>query len=481
MTNRTCYLATTPLLYRNLAIPIFSPQKLQKDCLTLTDHLFCKKFLTHARCLKICGSMPRQEALDEIPPWAEYEPDDIEEWEAEFGHVFGFDEADGSADYVYKAWSPLATIIQKFTHIRDLIWVCRNQLPQCLFQAIRQHHPSCRVEIRTFRLLSLRQPITDSHERDLIQSPCLHSISLKRVGRDCYGNADYNEDAIFRIIALAPNLRNVNIVPCRTAAAPNFLQNMRKIREPWKGFNPPLEISGKGALRSLTYHYDGMSLADLQEWSKYTEWSKLRFLMPGEVSDPRVFDHLSRIYFKSLKTLDVALSRRREFEGPLYSAESFIKQLEPLKDLRMSGYLTLTVMDQILRRHGPTLRHLTLNRTEPLASDFRAELIRNIETNCPALEYLGVSVPPKAAHLVCDPGSENPDFPSALCPSLPYLRELVLTEHPLTIPPPGSLVEGKLRQLWRRINNEKGGRELTRLVLFTFDVSPIFTSIWLED
>lgn len=134
----------------------------------------------------------RDENEERAPRSAEnYEPADTEEYEAEFGDIFATNPSDGSVDEVFKAWNPLAVVIQKCRHISDLIWVCRNQLPRCVFQTITQHHPSCRLELRSFRLLSLREPITDTHERDLIQSPCLHSISVKTVrcdGKICSGD-----------------------------------------------------------------------------------------------------------------------------------------------------------------------------------------------------------------------------------------------------------------------------------------------------
>lgn len=482
--NQTLYHASIPLLYRNLSLPISSRQKLQEDCAELEQHPFCKKFLAHSRCLKIWGRMPlRQNDPHHVrrsQSVEEYEPGDIEEYEAEFGDVFAADPLDGSADEVSTAWHPLVVVIPKCRHITDLIWVCKNQVPQCVLQAITQYHPSCRLEIRSFRLLSLREPIFDPHERDLVQSPCLHSISVKIVGRDAYGKADYNAESIFKIVALAPNLKHLNLVQPRIAAAPNALRNLRRPRQPWKGFMPPLEISKKGALESLTYSgRSGMSLEHIQEWSAHTDLSKLRFLMLGEISDPRVFAYMTRIDFACLETLDITLSPTQETRDlVLESATSCIQRLEPLQGLRVEGYLTSAFLDKVLQRHGQSLRRLALlgqpgANVDSSLSKIRAAEILKIEMHCHALEYLAVSIPSFKIH---DPHSDPYDL-CDICPSLPHLRELVLDiESPK--PTLNTPSDGTIRQIWTLVNEKKVGLGLTRLAICNLSsvVSPAVLS-----
>lgn len=91
------------------------------------------------------------------------------------------------------------------------------------------------MEIPSFRPLSLRDSITDSHERDLIQSPCLHSISVKTVPCDAFGKANYNRDAIFETVGLALNLQHANVVKADIAAAPYAEVTWERKRNPEKG------------------------------------------------------------------------------------------------------------------------------------------------------------------------------------------------------------------------------------------------------
>ncbi|KAL1981338.1 hypothetical protein VTN96DRAFT_2779 [Rasamsonia emersonii] len=480
LVNKACYHAAVPFLYRNLALQISSRQKLREDSAELEENPFRKKFLIHARCLKVWGRMPllAEEEDTAGSPSSDREelaaePAHSEEYDAEFGGVFTVDLPDGSAEEVSEAWNPLALVIQKCKHITDLIWVCRNQLPPCLLQTIDQYHPSCRLDMRSFRLRSLGDSVTDPHELDLIRSPRLHSISVKTVGVDSNGNVDYNRSAIFQVVALAPNLRHLNIVRPRSGASPQLLRARNRPRVPWKGFVPPLKVSNKGALTSLTYFGNrGMKLDDIREWPKYTDLSKIRYLMLGDVSDPLVFGYMTQnVRFASLETLDMGLKPTTNNRDLLVSElESLMEHLEPLKEVRLAGYLTASVLDRILQRHGPTLRRLALHPykhvygPQPSLSTIRSEEVRKIESHCPLLEHLRISIP--------YPGVLAPDECdlSDVCPNLHRLRELALdvdngrSDLPL---------DEAARKIWDLIDKEKGGCRLSCLHIVDLNTTTI--------
>jgi hypothetical protein len=402
-----------------------------------------------------------------------------EEYDAEFGELFVRDLPDGSAEEVTEAWTPLASLIQKCKHLTDLVWVCRNQLPPCLLEAIHQHHPACRLHLRSFRLRSLRDPVTDPHELDLIRSPCLHSISVKTVGIDSDGNLDYNRSAIFQVVALAPNLSHLNTIIPGVASSPALYHahNSHRPWVPWKGFVPPLEIVKRGALTSLSYFRRGMSVEDIQEWPKYANMSKIRYLILGDVSDPLVFRFLTQnINFASLELLDFGLSpTTMDNRGLLVSeSESLIEQLEPLTAFRFSGYLAPSVLDKILQRHGPKMRRLTLNpnvtegarRIGSPISAIRLDEIRRVESYCPLLEYLSISIP--------NTGDLEYGI-SDVCPKLRHLRELELKlELDIHLGLSDLLIEKAARKIWDLIDKEKGGCRLNCLHIVGPNVSLYF-------
>lgn len=470
--NKACYRATVPHLHRNLALKVSSRQKIREDTAKLREGEFRDNFLTYVRCLKIWGRMP---SLAEEEDGLEDDPDagsaGMEEYDAEFGGVFTGDFPDGSAEEVEEAWKSLAVVIQECKYIADLIWVCQNQLPPCLLRALDQSHPSCRLDLRTFRLRSLRDPVTDSHELALIQSQHLHSISVKTVGLDPDGNPDHNKSAIFPVVALAPNLEHLNIVLPRTASSPQLLRvlrarNTRKV--PWRGFVPPLHTAGRGALCSLAYFGQrGMSLNDIQSWPRYTCFSKLRFLNLGRVSDPLVLRSIiQNVKLTSLISFRVSLEPTSNNHGPLiHELESLLEHLEPLEEIGLAGSLSNSIFHKAIERHCQTLHRLAINpyqhayRPQPWLEAIGPEEIRRIESDCPRLEYLKISIPYSSAAGACDI--------SPFCPNIRQLKELTLCiDSRGSGTSPGRIA----RRIWNLIGKAKTVSRLSRLLIEDSDV-----------
>lgn len=467
--SKACYRAAGPCLYRNLALKISSRQKLRGDTARVLQKGPFEGRLNHVRCLKIWGRMP---PLDEDESTLEddldAEPADMEEYDAEFGGVFARDLPDGSAEEVEEAWSSLIVVIRKCKHLTDLIWVCRNQLPPCLLRMLDQCHPSCRLDMRSFRLRSLGDPVTDPYELNLIQSPHLHSISVKTIRMDSSGKFDHNKSALFPSVALAPNLQHLNIVTPRPAASPQLLRARNQPAESWKGFIPSLQVAGRGALVSLSYFgYRGMTLEDIQTWPKYTDLSKLRCLILGNVSDPLVFRFMTQnAKLTSLTRLHVGLQpTTNNYESLISELSSFLEHLEPVDEIVLEGPLTSSVFDETLKRHGPTLHRLAVHPYQhpygpsPGLPTISPGNVRKIESDCPRLEYLKISIPYSSAVDACDL--------SSVCPNLPHLRELTLH---IDRRGSGTSPDEVGRRIWNLIDKAKTGFRLNRLVLVYLDV-----------
>ncbi|RFU32874.1 hypothetical protein B7463_g3470, partial [Scytalidium lignicola] len=296
----------------------------------------------------------------------------------------------------------------------------------------------------------LAEPVTDPHELDLIRSPCLYSISVKTVA------------------ALAPNLRHLIIITPRTASSA-ALYRARRINRPqvpWKGFIPSLEIKEKASLASLSYFGRGrMSLKDVDEWLKYVDMSKIRHLILGDVSDPLVFRYITQnIQFTSLESLDFSLSPTVVDTLDLLVSEvdSLIEQLEPLTALWFTGYLSPSILDKVLQKHGPTISRLTLSPHESRSTRLiktpipaiRSDEIRRIEAYCPHLKYLNICIPNTVDLAQSEYGLSD------ICPKLHHLRELELNVD-LELSEP--LIEKVGRKTWDLIDKEKGGFPLNSL------------------
>lgn len=469
--NKSCYRATVPCLRRNFALKVSSRQKLRDDTAKLLEkNVFGDSFLTYVRCLKIWGRMP---TLAEEEDALEDDFDDElfggEAYDAEFGGVFIRDPPDGSLEEVEQAWSSLTVVIQKCKHITDLIWVSRNQLPPCLLQALDQCHPSCRLDFRTFRLRSLRDPVTNSHELGLIQSRHLHSISVKTVGIDSDGKVDYNMDAIFLVAALAPNLRHLNIVTPRAAASPQLLRAFRSgdtQRVPWKGFVPHLHTTGRGELYSLAYVGGrGLSLEHIQSWQTYVCLSQLRYLNLGNVWDPLVLGALAQsVKLTSLIRFHVCLEPGRNNQRSLiHELGSLLERLEPLEEIRLAGSLSSSIFEKAVGRHGQTLHRLAI---DPYQHTYGPQIwlkaigpdeIRKIQTDCPGLGYLKISIPYFTAASASDI--------SLVCPDIRHLRELTLSIGRNEM---GASSGQVARRIWNLIDETKTVR-LSRLAIVDFE------------
>ena len=336
--------------------------------------------------------------------YQEQEPDESfygDNFEPRFNEVFIADPQEDGPDESSRSWSPLVSLISSLQRLTDLIYACENQVPPCLLQALHRHHPACRLSIRTFRFRSLRESITDPNELALVTSPCLHSLSVRYVWRDSQGNDDYNEEAVLRTVALAPNLKQLNMLACRPASSAQLSSTFSVAKKPWKGFSPPVETFHLGSLRSLSFcGYQDITKEKLDIWNQLTDLSKLRSLVLPNVSDSGALMNATvASRFKSLERLALHLCRKENDVDFMPAVEMFFDCLRPLTTLRLYGSLDASLVAKILKRHGSTLRELLLKpyENEPYRSLRQAMVLANenieyIRDSCPLLEDLKLTI-----------------------------------------------------------------------------------------
>jgi hypothetical protein len=400
-----------PFIYRNLTIKISTRKKLRDDTTTLTENRPSQKCLKYTRRLELKGRMPLlerdvgEEPAEEGLTGSDYqEPDesfDDDNFEPRFNGVFVTDPQEDGPDESSRSWSPLISLISSLQYLTDLIYACDNQVPPCLLQALHRHHPACRLAIRTFRFRSLRASITDPNELALVTSPCLHSLSVRYVWRDSGGNDDYNEEAVLRSVALAPNLKQLDMLGCRPASSQQLYSTLSVAKKPWKGFSPPVEKFQIGSLRSLSFcGYQDITKAKLDIWNQHTDLSKLRSLVLSNVSDAGALMNATVVSrFKSLERLAMHLCRKGNDVDFIPAVEMFFDCLSPLTTLRLYGSVDASLVTKILERHGSTLRELLLKQYEhePYGSPRQAMVLTNadieyIRNSCPLLEDLKLSI-----------------------------------------------------------------------------------------
>jgi hypothetical protein len=121
-------------------------------------------------------------------------------------------------------WQPLADLITQLPGLADVVYRCPSQFPPCLLKAMHANKRPARLHLQLFKLRSAYDDsdTIDPHERDLITSPCLHSIWLQYMVRWSWSALSENDmqlpsrqlDALEWMVkrGVSPCLREVKVV-----------------------------------------------------------------------------------------------------------------------------------------------------------------------------------------------------------------------------------------------------------------------------
>jgi hypothetical protein len=461
------------ILHRTKLIKITTHEDLLEAIASFEED---QDILENIRRLGVCGLMPltdkeKVQIVDRlwIHPDDERDTSDAYQIYSELGPIYTPVTWSASEEQVNEGWGPLASVIEKCNNLTDLIWSCENQFPPCLLRAIERKHPNCRLHLRLFRFHSLSASgEVDDYERELVESSNLHSISVRPFPNGLNGKPDYNMDAFYHVLNAAPNLKHVSILPASQSEEPG----RSLARDEWKGFQPPLRNLEGRSLSSLMLLYGHeLKVEDLSKLSKYTDLSKIRFLTLEGVADPEVFTYLEKnVTFASLEMLDIYScpqgdsSDRTSFDAAL---GSLLENLEPLKNVRLSGYLTTSLVELVVRRHGQTLLNMTLH---PL-DDGRCwdglyylgpHEISLIQSHCIGLKHLKIVPHPFHASRYGTPFLNDHRF-CEVCPNLHSLRELTLYFEdmrymegaPITFYPSKETFHSLVEEVWKVIQERK--------------------------
>lgn len=428
LASKTCHSAALPSLFRNIHLAVHDRKALQRDVDTLIEILSRSESASHVRRLSITGSL----GLDVEGGTAKLSTDELDtvKWFKETGAYEIFD----GQEPVFKdngvhvctepviersseedmAWAPVVGLIKTLPGLTTLEYDCRNQFPPLLLDAIEEH--KCKLHHMTFRLRSLLSDTLDPYEMALATSPCLYKAQVRCAWRDSNGDDDFNEEAMMELAAgLAPNLKELVVVGLQPPIP--FVKRHRP-RGPWRGL--PGFVPGKhtGSLTALTFLASVyLSVDTVQSWARHIDFSCLRHLGLGggytssgltqRGIDEEVMDWMiQNCSFHRLRSLRVHLSRDLIVERPGFAdtASTFFKLFKPLYELSVSGSLEPKILDAILSRHGPTLQKLSLRPIDremivpngrallDMPMVFEREHILQIQTQCPALRELAITV-----------------------------------------------------------------------------------------
>jgi hypothetical protein len=250
------------------------------------------------------------------------------------------------------------------------------------------------------------------YEMELATSPSLYRVKLYCTWRDSDYDDDFNGDAILELAAgLAPNLKEVTVVEFTAYRSGRDFRP----RGSWQGL-PGFTGETLGSLTSLSLNGLSLGLPEvLQRWARHTDFACLQHLtldgdykhtarsLNGETMEWIAQNHS----FPRLRTLSVSMNRDDAFhERPHYSenAVSFFRAFDSLEELSIHGPMDFHIMDTVLSHHGKTLRKLFLRPLEASSNwangrdrrDIPMEFSKNdflqIQAQCPVLEDLSIPV-----------------------------------------------------------------------------------------
>jgi hypothetical protein len=526
LASKACYNAAAFLVFRNISIMIETPEGLQRDAGRLLETLLRTDAARHVYSITVRGAFRLDTKKTDTSdtgsrrPW---KPDIAEILdEEEYVHYSGEENA-GCRYVVYDervieessaedmAWAPFLDVLEATVGLRDLIYECRNQLPPSLLRTLHKQHPSCRLHHLTFRFRTLLWGVPYPYEMELATSPSLYRVNVVYTDQDSDADFDYNADAVMELAAgLAPNLKEVTILEIHSPLASS---QRSERRPPWQGL-PGYSREMVGSLTSLSVLQPERDV--LQKWAKHTDFTKLQHLRIGKslcgtslgVSGEEMEWTAQNISFPSLKTLCINLDRSDDInEKPNYcdNAINFFRSLEPLEGLSIHGPMEPRMLKVVLTHHGPTLKKLSMVPDEPRTNmrdrkqiplTFTEDRVMQIQALCPVLENLMIPVcrdkssTSEAAiyrrfgemaslrflFLILDCATWRIDRDPTYYPQFEGEDDQVITSIHYCIVKRGHLRdhfinsavdEGLARSIWMKIAQNKIGKRLERLKLWT--------------
>ncbi|KAJ4296815.1 hypothetical protein N0V90_006863 [Kalmusia sp. IMI 367209] len=490
LTSKDCHRASAFLIFRQINIKINHPEGLRRNADRLVEALSRTDSACHVQCISIKGALrlsaKKTNSGDQDTNWLRrFGLDEIlvDEELVRYGDPYVvYDEpVIEKSSEEDMAWAPVVSLLQTIPYLEDLVYDCQSQFPPSLLSTLREQHPQCRLHHLTFRFRTLLWGVPYPYEMELATFPSLYRVKVACALRDTDGDDDFNLEAIMEVVAgLAPNLKEVIILNL----FPSLSSRYRRSRESWQGlpgFTGEVHLALGGGYNARTSALSGETM----KWVAQNH------------SFPRV------------KTLSVYLTRDDMYhERPHYSenAVSFFQAFESLEELSVRGPIDSHIIHGILYHHGQKLKKLGFHPFEESVNvtgdrdrryipiEFTKDHILQIQAQFPVLEELAIPVKrnkssaSEAEMYKCFAGMKCLRFLfiNLDCSSWRVFRDSTYRpqfdeedQKPVDYPIPLSkgilketfincaVDETLARSIWKAISQNKTGRQLDRLKLWT--------------
>jgi hypothetical protein len=225
-------------------------------------------------------------------------------------------------------------------------------------------------------------------------------VSVRNFETD--GDVSYNEEAVMRMVAgTAPRLAHVWFFRNMAGDSLAHREAVRLGKPAWSGFFPGTAEADKlpvlGSIQSLVCT-GYVSHTEMDNFSHYTDFAKLRRLtIPWNTKCGVVLAEVAmRGDFESLHTLGLS-AIEDETHQMQEVLNRLLEDLNPLQRLDLSGSISDETFNTVLRRHGGTLRNLSVYqyRAEESRSPlvvFSEAVVQRLAEQCPNLEQVELPV-----------------------------------------------------------------------------------------
>ena len=287
----------------------------------------------------------------------------------------------------------LATLIRKLGNLKLLNWSYHGPIPLDIIEALQENHPKAELQVYHFGRYDVSANHEDPAELALSKSANLTTLKVSLWNLNTKYHPDLQEAAIKRIVACAPNLRFASVVTRRGGWLTDTLtqEQLEEIEECSAKFFTHKKPNS--ALRALTLDGYPLSQATLKNWESFVDLSGLKSLKCSRGLPDASYFTYAPLVLTNLKHVSLNLGYGSQAIKSL--KQTYIRDIPPLESLSLWSWIDAVSLDNILERHGKTLRTLQLHQRETTAvhdGEKRRLLslddLKSIKAQCPRLRDL---------------------------------------------------------------------------------------------
>ncbi|KAJ6118542.1 hypothetical protein N7471_013162 [Penicillium samsonianum] len=419
--NHICYGIAAPLFYQHLTIKFWGAESLRKTVSELTEDGQGRLGNTQDLLWQLEGCKLGNTRVGQDDPatkdtFLEYHLTD-----PTLSYASGVLLLKGWSNYRQweRDWGPLAALVARLCYLAEIEFFVRNDFPISLQEAISQHHPKCQLKLFwpqnvTFSVPSLKKQTCPRVRKiisnddfagidiNLLRLKGLHTLSVQIPSRSDSKGRWIEIDEMLPFLFLAPNLKHLLLRKSSTAHRLPFAM----LKQEWHNLAVSTHPMPVSSLHSISIGASGPPENILLRLASIADISRLWSLRLDELSDSYMLARLAGL-FPNLERLFISTNGRGWRCPDLNSDDdigvSAIRAFNPLVYLHLRGFRSAFSLNQIVQRHGPSLKGLIImpcirdkGRTEDDSGYKYPELdafgIYQLAKSCPQLEELRLPI-----------------------------------------------------------------------------------------